>query len=163
MLFLRGCTSFLAISGVILLAAHLRADSPAPAGDEFFEKQVRPLLVERCQKCHSGDEPKGSLLLTSRANVLKGGENGPAAVPGNPEESLLVMAIRYDDEPKMPPKEKLSDPEIATLTRWVEMGLPGTRPAPRLWHRHQASRTSSPPSNAGSGRSSRFTRSRLPR
>ncbi|HEV3122108.1 MAG TPA: DUF1549 domain-containing protein, partial [Isosphaeraceae bacterium] len=105
-------------------AAH--ADRPAgqAAADEFFEKDVRPLLVERCQKCHGQDKPKAGLQLLSRSSVLEGGESGPAAVSGNPDESLLIQAIRYDDEPKMPPKEKLSDREIEILTRWVAQGLP---------------------------------------
>ena len=98
-----------------------RADDP---GDEFFEKSVRPILVEHCSKCHGDEKPKGKLRLTSKANLLTGGDSGPAAVPGKPEESLIVEAISYRDEPKMPPKGKLSDADIATLTKWVEIGLP---------------------------------------
>ncbi|MDB5353320.1 MAG: Planctomycete cytochrome [Planctomycetota bacterium] len=97
-----------------------RADADA----EFFEKQVRPLLVEHCAKCHGDEKPKGKLKLTSKANLLTGGESGPAAVAGKPEESLLVHAIRYRDEPKMPPKGKLSENQIAILTKWVEIGMP---------------------------------------
>jgi hypothetical protein len=93
-------------------------------GDEFFEKEVRPLLVERCQRCHGEAKPKGGLKLTSRASILAGGDTGPAAVAGKPEASLLVQAIRYQDEPRMPPKGKLADREVETLTRWVAMGLP---------------------------------------
>jgi hypothetical protein len=92
---------------------------------EFFEKEVRPLLVARCHKCH-GDlaKPKGKLRLTSRATILQGGESGPAAVAGKPGDSVLIQAISYTDALKMPPTERLPDREIATLTRWVQMGLP---------------------------------------
>src|SRR5882724_13529482 len=94
-------------------------------GADFFEKEVRPLLVARCHQCH-GDfvKPKGKLRLTSRANILQGGESGPVVVPGKPTESLLIQAIGYTDALKMPPKEKLPDGEVAILTRWVKMGLP---------------------------------------
>lgn len=91
---------------------------------DYFEKHVRPVLAAKCQKCHGMDKPKGDLALTSRDSILTGGKSGAAAEPGKPEESLLVEAIRYESEPRMPPKERLTDAEIAALTRWVEMGLP---------------------------------------
>ncbi|HTU89507.1 MAG TPA: PSD1 and planctomycete cytochrome C domain-containing protein [Gemmataceae bacterium] len=94
------------------------------SADDFFEREVRPLLVEHCQKCHGDNKPKGGLRLTSRDWVLKGGDNGPAAVAGKPQDSLLIQAVRYGDTLQMPPKRKLSDRQIATLTRWVQLGLP---------------------------------------
>jgi cytochrome c553 len=100
------------------------------AGDdsagEFFEKQVRPVLVARCFECHSAEAEKikGGLRLDSRAMVLKGGDTGPAVVPGKPKESLLVDAIHYGELYQMPPKSKLPAEEIAALTKWVEMGAP---------------------------------------
>jgi hypothetical protein len=100
-----------------------RADEPS--ADDFFEKHVRPLLVERCYKCHGAEgKPKGGLRLTARASILNGGDSGPAVIPGKPDDSLLVQAVRYVDEPRMPPNGKLGDSEIATLTRWVALGLP---------------------------------------
>src|SRR5206468_9348509 len=79
----------------------------------------------KCGECHGAyGKVKGGLRLTSRESVLKGGDSGPAAVPGKPEESAIVSAIRYVDEPKMPPKARLADAEIAVLTKWVERGLP---------------------------------------
>ncbi|MEX0586177.1 MAG: DUF1549 domain-containing protein, partial [Pirellulales bacterium] len=107
-----------------------QADEQAPKFDaasiEFFEKSVRPLLVARCYECHGADvaEPKGGLRLDSRAAVLKGGDTGPAALAGKPGQSVLVEAINYSGAYEMPPKSKLPADEIATLTRWVEMGLP---------------------------------------
>src|SRR5216684_2462084 len=102
-----------------------RAQSALGDGADFFEKEVRPLLMARCHQCH-GDlaKPKGKLRLTSRANILQGGESGPVVVPGKPTESLLIQAIGYADALKMPPKEKLPNGEVAILTRWVKMGLP---------------------------------------
>jgi hypothetical protein len=101
------------------------AEAAPPEAAEFFEKEVRPLLAEHCHRCHGDAKPKGGLRLTSRASVLKGGDTGPAAVAGKPEQSLLVRAVGYtDDELRMPPKGKLSDRQIAILTRWVQSGLP---------------------------------------
>ncbi len=92
---------------------------------EFFEKNVRPLLAEKCWPCH-GDAKKlkGGLSLTSRANIIKGGESGPAALSGDAAGSLMVQAVRYDQELKMPPKGKLTDREIEVLSRWVAVKLP---------------------------------------
>lgn len=110
---------------ILSLQSASRAADGNPADAEFFEKKVRPLLVEKCLECHGGkDISKNGLKLTSRAAILQGGESGPAAVERKPTESLLVTAINYRDAPRMPPKGKLSDDEIAILTRWVELGLP---------------------------------------
>ncbi|MBN9117750.1 MAG: DUF1549 domain-containing protein [Planctomycetes bacterium] len=109
-----------------LFAALLAPPTRASAGDdEFFEKKIRPLLAEKCLKCHGGPDGKvkGGLKLTSRAALLEGGDSGPSVVPGTPEKSLLVTAVKYtDDGLKMPPKGKLSDAEIADLTKWVKAG-----------------------------------------
>src|SRR5262249_54693158 len=101
-------TQVLPLWAVLLMAGSpAGAAEPDAAAAEFFEKQVRPLLAEHCLKCHGGDKTKGGLELTSRANVLEGGDSGPAAVAGQPEKSLLVQAIRYEGETKMPPTGKL--------------------------------------------------------
>ncbi len=100
------------------------AAEPSAAESEFFEKEVRPLLVEKCLKCHGDKRAKGGLRLTSRANMLQGGDNGATAVVGKPEESLLLRAVRYQDTLKMPPKGRLSERQIESLARWVKLGLP---------------------------------------
>src|SRR6266481_2093708 len=74
-----------------------RAAEPLAGEVEFFEKEVRPLLVEKCQKCHGDKKPKRGLGLTSRTRLLQGGDSGPAVVAGKPDESLLVRAIRYEE------------------------------------------------------------------
>jgi hypothetical protein len=107
------------------------AGDPRPSGVpsdsaavEFFEKEVRPILATRCQGCHGPAKQKGGLRLDARASALAGGSTGPAVVPGKPEESLLVDAINYGQTYQMPPKSRLPDAEIATLTRWVRIGAP---------------------------------------
>ena len=102
-----------------------RAAEPSRADAELFEKDVRPLLIAKCWRCHgSVERPKGGLRLTSRPSLLKGGDTGPAAVAGDPAASPVIQAIKYEHEPKMPPDGKLKDREIAILSRWVALGLP---------------------------------------
>jgi hypothetical protein len=99
-----------------------RAVDPAT---DFFEKNVRPVLVEKCLSCHAGDKPKGKLRLDSRDAVLAGGRGGAIIVPGKPKDSRLVTAIRHiDPDLKMPPTAKLPEREIAVLAKWIELGAP---------------------------------------
>lgn len=109
------------------------ADDPAAPREfstqdlDFFEKRVRPVLVQRCFECHSSktEKLKGGLLLDNRDAILSGGDSGPAAIPGDTEKSLLIQALRYDsDSVQMPPAGKLPDAEVAVLTEWVRRGLP---------------------------------------
>ncbi len=96
----------------------------------FFESKIRPVFVKECYGCHSAklNEVSGGLLLDSRQGIRRGGERGPALVPGNVEESLLIHAIRYTDEDlQMPPKGKLSDATIKDFETWVKMGAPDPR------------------------------------
>lgn len=96
-------------------------------GVEFFEKRVRPVLVEHCYRCHSAEAEKikGQLRVDGREMLLKGGEIGPAIVLGVPEKSRLIEAVEYRNEDlEMPPKGKLSDRQIEDLRAWVKMGAP---------------------------------------
>ncbi len=98
---------------------------PPPAALEFFEKKVRPLLAENCSECHGPDKRRGGLRLDSREGLLKGGDSGPAVVPGEPDKSRLLEAVRYGNEAlRMPPKRKLSDEQLAVLAAWVKAGAP---------------------------------------
>ena len=98
---------------------------------ELFEKKIRPIFLENCYKCHSADAEKlkGGLRLDNKEGILKGGESGPAIVPGDVEKSLIVKAVRYTDKDlQMPPKDKkLSAAQIADLEAWVKMGAPDPR------------------------------------
>jgi hypothetical protein len=100
---------------------------------EFFEQRIRPILIESCYQCHSteGGKSKGGLVLDTRAGVLKGGDSGPALVSGQPDDSLLIKAVRYTDkELQMPPASaggKLAPEKIADLEAWVAMGAPDPR------------------------------------
>jgi hypothetical protein len=107
------------------------AQEPAqkPAGDEgleLYQKQVRPLLREKCFSCHSDhrQEPLGSLRLDRREGWLTGGDRGAAVVPGKPDESLLIQAVERRDDLAMPPEQKLVADEVTLLRKWVEMGAP---------------------------------------
>jgi hypothetical protein len=100
------------------------------AGFDFFERNVRPLLVERCYGCHSANAKKlrGGLLLDTREGWMEGGDSGPAIEPGDPEASLLLRAVRYESpDLQMPPKGKLSEEEIRILVEWVAKGAPDPR------------------------------------
>ncbi len=153
----------LIVVGAVHLAFHglpLKADDATAIA--FFEKSIRPLIVAKCQSCHGELKAKAGLRLADRESLLRGGESGPAVVPGAADESLLIRAVRYLDEPKMPPKQKLSDAEIRALERWVGSGAPwpsspartATRveqtSAPRDWWAFQPVRRESPPALDGS-------------
>src|SRR5262245_39840639 len=107
-----------AAAALLLSSALLpAADQLDPSGIEFFEKKIRPVLVQHCYECHAASAKKvrGGLLLDTRDSTRKGGETGPAVVPGKIDKSLLIQAIRYGDELKMPPKGKLPGAVIADL------------------------------------------------
>jgi hypothetical protein len=112
------------IAGRTLLAA-----TPTPDQTEFFEKQIRPILANRCYECHSAEKKtKGGLALDNASAVLKGGDSGPALVPGDPEKSLMVEAVRYKNHDlQMPPKRRLSEEEVKALETWVKLGAPDPR------------------------------------
>ncbi len=142
----------LAVAGLVrcLAAPTLAAPMPAAstdAGIEFFEARIRPLLVKNCYECHSGQAKKieGKLRLDSRDALRQGGESGPAIVPGDPQGSLLVRALRYEDH-EMPPKGKLPSSAIADVEHWVKLGAPDPRDRPD-------SDSAASPSGRRSGRS----------
>jgi len=116
--------------GVSLAAAPAGKPAPAAAeGLEVFEREVRPLLVEECGSCHGAKLQQGGLRLSDRAAVLKGGDRGPAVVPGDPAHSLLLRALRHEGGLTMPPGKRLPEARIAAVERWVRLGAPW--PAPR--------------------------------
>lgn len=122
--------------------SHAEGQEPSPEFSaeaiEFFELNVRPMLVEHCYECHSADasELQAGLRLDSRLAMLEGGDSGPAVVPHQPDESLLIDAVRYGSF-EMPPTGKLSDEEVAHLVQWVELGSP--------WPAEESASGTSPP------------------
>lgn len=116
-------------AGLVLgLGRLLAAQAPGASDTDFFERKIRPVLAERCLGCHgSGSKmQKGGLSLDSREALLKGGDSGPALVPGDAQKSLLLKAVRYD-EPELrmpPPKEKarLSSEQVADFEAWIRRG-----------------------------------------
>jgi Protein of unknown function (DUF1553)/Protein of unknown function (DUF1549)/Planctomycete cytochrome C len=106
------------------------ASTPTPEQLDFFESKIRPLLIDHCYDCHSLDagELGGQLLLDSRPGIVKGGLSGPAVIPGDPDNSLLIKALRHTDaDLKMPPDDRLPDDKIADLAQWIRMRAPDPR------------------------------------
>ena len=129
----------LALTVATCIQVAARADEPSADDAAFFESQIRPLLIARCYQCH-GDvkEPKGGLTLTSREAVMRGGESGPAAVPGKPSESPLIAAVNYEGLEMPPEGDRLSAVEVARLETWVARGLPWPKDEPAALARAQA-------------------------
>jgi hypothetical protein len=131
-----GLTLFAALPLALLAtccAPWVDAADPDQDGIEFFEKKIRPVLVERCYECHSSQakQLEGGLSLETRQGMLAGGDRGPAITPGDAEKSLLIRAVRYNDsELQMPPKERLSAETIADFEAWVNRGAPDPRTGP---------------------------------
>ncbi|MFN3485230.1 MAG: DUF1553 domain-containing protein [Planctomycetota bacterium] len=116
-------------AGVLPVAGQ---ESVPPDGAEFFERRIRPVLADKCYKCHSAKagKVKADLALDTREGLLRGGESGPAIVPGDPDRSLLIRAIRYTEgDLEMPPKEadRLTPEQVRDFERWVKMGAPDPR------------------------------------
>jgi cytochrome c553 len=136
----------------------LLASGPAIAAEEvgtaFFETRIRPVLATHCYECHSreADQAKGGLRLDDRAAVLRGGDSGPALVPGDPDASLLLRAIRHEDpDLEMPPrKARLPEAVLADVARWIAAGAPdprepGPAPAPESADRSRSHWSFRPP------------------
>lgn len=114
----------------LLLAAPLAHAEGGADSFEFFESRIRPLLVEHCYDCHSAEagKAKGGLRLDSREGWAKGGDSGPAIVPGSPDDSLLIRGVHaWEKNFTMPPDEPLSPEQVADLVQWVKSGAPDPR------------------------------------
>ena len=122
----------LAVYPSVVAAAAPSAPAPLSSTDlQFFETKIRPVLDDQCYRCHSlqGGKIKGGLRLDTRAALLEGGDSGPALVPGKPDQSLLIEAIRYTNpDLRMPPKGKqLPDTIVADFVEWIRRGAPDPR------------------------------------
>ncbi len=113
------------VVGLLAAISAYGADAPSPGGTDFFEKKIRPVLAAECFRCHSASAQKlkGGLLLDTRDGMLKGGDTGPAVVPGNASASLLIKAVSgVDKDLQMPPKKKLGPDVLADFTAWIQQG-----------------------------------------
>jgi hypothetical protein len=130
------------VAAVLLAARSVLAIDAKLTPDQldFFEKRVRPVFTDNCYKCHSHDSEKvkGGLMLDTRDGLLKGGDTGPAIVPGDPEKSLLIGAIRYTNKDlQMPPGDRqLASNQISDLETWVRMGAPDPRTEVPVSHKY---------------------------
>lgn len=109
------------------IAEGAKDDTPSfsAADVAFFEREIRPVLHGRCFKCHAGEEPESGLRLSSRAGFLLGGERGPAVMPGKPDASRLMAAIRHEGELKMPRGGgRLGATQVEAMAEWIRRGLP---------------------------------------
>ncbi|HRX79338.1 MAG TPA: DUF1549 domain-containing protein [Pirellulaceae bacterium] len=119
----RTCILFLSLAAAWLIPLVGSADDEQPERLRFFETKIRPLLVEHCYECHGPDLQESDLRLDTTEGILLGGASGPAVVEGEPDQSLIMVALSYrEDDLKMPPTGKLEDDEIADFRRWIEHG-----------------------------------------
>ncbi len=121
---------FAVIFGLMVPAAFAQSSPKAAPEDlEFFESKIRPVLAKNCYFCHSRESKtsRGGLVVDTREGIRLGGESGHAVVPGDPEASVLLQAVRYDGTRKMPPMGKLPDSTIADFDKWIRMGAPDPR------------------------------------
>jgi hypothetical protein len=120
--------SGVALIGLVICA--IVAGERASAADQshvtFFENKVRPVLADHCYECNGPSSSKGKakLRVDSLKSLLHGGTSGPANVPGEPDRSLLILAVRHDCAIEMPPKTKLEQDQINALAAWVKLGAP---------------------------------------
>lgn len=121
------CRQPLRLATVVLALCTATPIINAASADEevlrLFENSVRPLFIDHCVECH-GEDPSGGLRIDSRDSLLRGGDSGPAVVPGDPGGSLLLRAVRHEGDLEMPPEEPLSPQQIDALAAWIELGAP---------------------------------------
>jgi hypothetical protein len=122
---LLACILLLGLLCRAVSAQEKKGSAPAsPEQADFFEKRVRPVLAEHCYSCHGDKKQRAGLRLDSQAAALKGSDDGPVIVPGQPARSSLIRAIRQEGDVKMPPKGKLPQGMVEDLTAWIKMGAP---------------------------------------
>lgn len=114
-------------AGCVLMTPSTIVSAQAqPNTPEFYTHNVKPIFDANCARCHGGMNHRGGLNIDTRAGLLKGGHDGAVIVPGDAKNSLLIKLIRHegpaDDPMPMPPKGKLSDADIATVTAWIQAG-----------------------------------------
>ncbi len=169
-----------ALAAPVETAAKMEIAPPSTANqgtadqEKFFETKIRPLFAKNCYMCHTSP-PSAGLRLDSREAILKGGKDGPVIVPGHPESSLLVAALKYSSKIQMPPKGALDNEEVAAVEQWIRDGAPWPKNAPvsptsrvtpeqrKFWSFHAPLRPAVPAVNSAwaSGDIDRFILSKL--
>lgn len=130
------------VASLLLPAAGFAAENPSPHDRDLFEMHVRPTLISRCLRCHGESKQESGLSLSTREDLLAGGDSGPAIVPGKPDDSPLLAALRYEAL-EMPPDGQLETSQIAGIERWIAAGAPWPRgvvlaPAPKITDQDRA-------------------------
>jgi len=116
------------VTAVAICLTSTATNCSAQSNEDFFESNVRPLLVKHCQECHGEKKQEGSLRLDSQDGWSRGGDRGQTIHPGQPEKSLLIEAVKYkDSDLEMPPSKQLTEQEIAVLETWIKRGAPDPR------------------------------------
>lgn len=118
------CGSLVSLAFLVPSVSAQNPGEFSPEAVTFFESQVWPILQGKCIACHSEKDRMSGLSLENRKAILSGGNRGLTAVPGHPEQSRLVEAVSYQADLKMPPGERLTDSEIAAISRWIALGMP---------------------------------------
>lgn len=116
--------SLILIFAGLSITSSVFADEPTKEQIEFFEKKIRPVLVDHCHECHSAEKQESDLRLDSRESILSGGASGPAANLADPKSSLILKVLRYDGDVEMPPDQKLDDAILEDVRKWIEMKMP---------------------------------------
>lgn len=117
-----GYSPFVSLAILACLAMTAKGAEPSSDSIQYFEKEVRPLLISQCQKCHGEKKQESSLRVDSLAALIKGGISGPAIVPGKVDQGTFLKALRHQGDLKMPPAGKLKDPQIAVFAKWIADG-----------------------------------------
>jgi Protein of unknown function (DUF1549)/Protein of unknown function (DUF1553)/Planctomycete cytochrome C len=132
------------ISGTVSAASRNDDPKPDPASKQFYTTRVTDILTSNCLDCHD-ETAKGKLRLDSYASIMKGGVSGPPIIPGHPDKSLLIQAVRRSGDLKMPPKRPLDAAAVADLVAWVKAGAVGADPAPAAVTNQSAPQAQSAP------------------
>ncbi len=108
--------------GVLLIAVSALSSGGDAKKDDFYEAQVQPILRQHCFRCHGDERVRNGFNVSTKETVLRGGEHGSPVKPGDPDGSLLIKAVRYQGDYRMPPKGKLDEKLVADLVEWIKRG-----------------------------------------